>query len=67
MSTKNIPQRTPFQRDQDSINWMSRRILKLEAEVAALKDAAMTPEQIAQRAEERAENDAFIATLRCNK
>jgi hypothetical protein len=67
MSTNKIPQRTPFQRDQDSINWMSRRILKLEAEVAALKEAAMTPEQLAQREIERADNDAFCETLRCNK
>jgi len=67
MSTKNIPQRTPFQRDQDSINWMSRRILKLEAEVAALKFAAMTPQELDQLAANLAENDAFCETLRCNK
>lgn len=67
MSTNKIPQRTPFQRDQDSINWMSRRILKLEAEVAALKFAAMTPQELDQLAANLADNDAFCATLRCNK
>jgi outer membrane murein-binding lipoprotein Lpp len=53
--------------NQDNIAALHARIRKLEAEVAALKEAAMTPEQIAQRAEERAENDAFCETLRCNK
>ena len=53
--------------NQDNIAALHARINKLEAEVAALKEAAMTPEQIAQRAEERAENDAFCETLRCNK
>ena len=53
--------------NQDIIAALHARIRKLEAEVAALKEAAMTPEQIAQRAAERAENDAFCETLRCNK
>ena len=66
MSTNNyIP--TPWTLEQNKIAALYARINKLEAEVAALKEAAMTPEQIAQRAEERAENDAFCETLRCNK
>ena len=66
MHTKNyIP--SEWKVNQDNIAALHARINKLEAEVAALKDAATTPEQIAQRAAERAENDAFIATLRCNK
>jgi outer membrane murein-binding lipoprotein Lpp len=56
-----------WQVNQDNIAALHARINRLEAEVAALKEAAMTPEQIAQRAEERAENDAFCETLRCNK
>ena len=46
---------------------MARRILKLEAEVAALKFAAMTPQELDQLAANLAENDAFCETLRCNK
>ena len=66
MSTNNyIP--TPWQRDQNTIASLHARINKLQAEVAALKEAAMTPEQIAQREIERADNDAFCETLRCNK
>ena len=66
MHTKNyIP--SEWKVNQDNIAALHARIRKLEAEVAALKEAAMTPEQIAQRAEERAENDAFCETLRCNK
>ena len=65
MSTNYIP--TPWKVNQDNIAALHARIRKLEAEVAALKEAAMTPEQIAQRAAERAENDAFCETLRCNK
>ena len=65
MSTNYIP--TPWKVNQDNIAALHARINRLEAEVAALKEAAMTPEQIAQRAEERAENDAFCETLRCNK
>ena len=46
---------------------MSRRILKLEAEVAALKFAAMTPQELEQLAANLADNDAFCETLSCNK
>lgn len=66
MSTNNyIP--TPWERDQNTIAALHARINKLQAEVAALKEAAMTSEQLAQREIERADNDAFCETLRCNK
>jgi hypothetical protein len=53
--------------NQDNIAALHARINKLEAEVAALKFAAMTPQELDQLAANLAENDAFCATLRCNK
>ena len=52
---------------QDNIAALHARINKLEAEVAALKFAAMTPQELNQLAANLKENDAFCATLRCNK
>ena len=66
MSTNNyIP--TPWKREQNKIAALYARINKLEAEVAALKFAAMTPQELDQLAANLAENDAFCETLRCNK
>jgi len=66
MSTNNyIP--TPWERDQNTIAALHARINKLEAEVAALKFAAMTPQELDQLAANLADNDAFCETLRCNK
>jgi len=66
MSTNNyIP--TPWERDQNTIAALHARINKLEAEVAALKFAAMTPQELEQLAANLADNDAFCETLRCNK
>ena len=66
MSTKNyIP--TPWKREQNKIAALYARINKLEAEVASLKFAAMTPQELDQLAANLADNDAFCETLRCNK
>jgi len=53
--------------NQDNIAALHARINKLEAEVAALKFAAMTPQELDQLAANLADNDAFCETLRCNK
>ena len=53
--------------NQDNIAALHARIMRLEAEVAALKFAAKTPQELDQLAANLADNDAFCATLRCNK
>jgi hypothetical protein len=58
---------TPWKANQDYIASLHARINNLQGQVNALKFAALTPEQIAQREIERADNDAFCETLRCNK
>jgi len=58
---------TAWKREQNKVAALYARINKLEAEVAALKFAAMTPQELDQLAENLADNDAFCETLRCNK
>jgi hypothetical protein len=58
---------TPWKVTQNNLAALYARINKLEAEVAALKFAAMTRQELEQLAANLAENDAFCETLRCNK
>ena len=66
MSTNNYKP-TPWKVTQNNLAALHARINKLQAEVAALKFAAMTPKELDQLAANLAENDAFCETLRCNK
>ena len=66
MSTNNYKP-TAWKANQDYIASLHARINKLQAEVAALKFAAMTPQELEQLAANLADNDAFCETLRCNK
>jgi molybdopterin biosynthesis enzyme len=58
---------TPWKVTQNNLAALHARINKLQAEVNALKFAAMTPQELEQLAANLADNDAFCATLRCNK